>query len=101
MTTGTARRGRKDVTLLAPEPPPPLETVVYVCGRKPLKFGAMTLVEGVEVPGAVEWPRLEAWVNARAVRPVPPHGEYIAFDTYAAMWAEDHPEVMEEPSSEE
>jgi hypothetical protein len=99
--TGTARRGRRDPSLLAPVPTTAPPTSVYVVGRKPLKFGAMTLVPGVEVPGASAWPRIEAWVNARAVRQVLADEDYIGFDTYAAMWAEEHPAELVEPEQTE
>lgn len=99
---GPARRGRKDSTLLAPAPAPEdKHTNIYVCGLKPLKFGHMTLVEGVEVPGAGEWRRLEAWVNARAVRQLGPDEPYTSFETYEAMWAEEHPPVVPEPEETE
>jgi hypothetical protein len=60
-------------------------------------MGMLTLVEGVEVPGAGSWPRLEAWINARAVRRLLEGEDYISFDTYEAMWSEEHPEVVPEP----
>jgi hypothetical protein len=93
--TGPARRGRKDSTLLAPAPTTPVDTGIYVCGRKPLRMGDMVLVEGVEVPGAAEWPRLEAWVNARAVRRLLEGEDYIAFETYQATWVDEHADLHE------
>ncbi|HEY5787501.1 MAG TPA: hypothetical protein VIT65_22275 [Microlunatus sp.] len=77
-------RGRKDSSLLVAtkqgEPP----TGVYIsCGR-PLKVGEYELPPGIEVPGAADWPRVEAWVNARRIRQVRVGEDYTPFETFKA-----------------
>ena len=67
-----ATRGRRSPDLLArPEPPVaapgPSVEIYYVVGKKPLRFRGTVLQPGEEVPGAGEWTRIEAWVNARQV----------------------------------
>lgn len=41
--------------------------IFYVVGRRPLRHQGKVLQPGEEVPGAAEWPRIEAWVSARSV----------------------------------
>ena len=41
--------------------------IYYVVGKKPLNFRGDVLQPGAEIPGAGDWPRIEAWVNARQV----------------------------------
>lgn len=76
-----AARGRRDPDLLR-QTRIEVAGLVYVCGAKPLKFGHYELTEGVEVPGAAEWPRLEAWVNSRRIRAIGPGVEFIPFDEF-------------------
>lgn len=87
MGAGPARSGRRDAALLVQEPPaeevaagPPL----YVSCVRPLRVGAHTLPEGVEVPGAASWLRVEAWVNARRVRKLAAGEPYIPFEVFEA-----------------
>ncbi len=68
-----ARRGRKDPALLKRESTatvvvatPGYETF-YVVSRKPMRHRGSVLAIGDEVPGAGDWPRLEAWLGARLV----------------------------------
>lgn len=83
----TARRGRKDPSLLAPkaEQAGAKPTNVYVCGHKPLKMGELTLTAGVEVPGAATWLRKDAWVSSRVIREVREGEEYIPFEVFAGQ----------------
>lgn len=80
---GTARRGKR--VQLNPEPVRAEHgrIVAYVCGAKPLPFGEITLVEGVEVPGAADWRRLEAWVSQRRVRPVYDGDDFVPYEEFA------------------
>ena len=60
------------------------KAATYVCTAKPLLFGEFTLTEGVEVPGASSWTRVEAWVSARRIRKLE-HGEkFISFQEFTA-----------------
>lgn len=90
---GPARSGRRNVALLepaAPAEPEVAEEVLYVCGARPLPFGEFMLTEGVEVPGAADWPRLDAWVNARRVRKVSANDPYTLFADHVGMSYEDY-----------
>jgi len=79
---GPAKRGKR-VALADPSPREAARQVVaYVCGAKPLDYGEHTLTQGVEVPGAAGWTRLEAWVGARRVRPVYEGEEFITFEEF-------------------
>jgi hypothetical protein len=87
MGTGPARSGRRNTALLVQESPaeevaagPPL----YVTCARPLRVGAYILPEGVEVPGAGAWLRVEAWVNARCVRKLAAGEPYIPFEVFEA-----------------
>ena len=60
------------------------EKAIYVCTSRPLPFGDLTLSEGVEVPGASSWTRLDAWVGARRIRKIDPAERYISFDKFVA-----------------
>lgn len=76
-------------------------TATYVCGARPLDFGELTLVEGVEVPGAADWPRIEAWVSARRVRQLRVDEDYTPYEEFKAAWEADHPaEDTEEAPAE-
>lgn len=77
-------RGRKDPALLLQTRSRTAPAQVYLCGGRPLKVGDYTLTEGVEVPGAAEWRRLEAWVGARAVRPAVSGEQYVTFEDFKA-----------------
>jgi hypothetical protein len=74
---GPAQSGRR----LAAMPTGPVSAAVgtYVCGAKPLKFAEFTLTEGVEVPGADKWSRLESWIEARRVRKLGPDEQCTSF----------------------
>lgn len=85
--SGTAIRGRRVPLFGKGRNPDGREIVGYVCGSKPLPFGEHVLTEGVEVPGATNWTRLEAWVGARRVRPVYEGDAFFPFDVFAA-WDE-------------
>lgn len=77
-------RGRKNPALLSPVRTSTAAAVAYiVCGR-PLKMGTYELPAGVEVPGAAEWPRVEAWIGARRIRPAASGEEYISYEDYTA-----------------
>jgi len=56
----------------------------------------------VEIPGAGDWPRIQAWLSCRRVRMIGENEEYVRFDDFAATWDSDHPEtvpVLPEPAS--
>jgi hypothetical protein len=77
-------RGAKNPALLVETRSRTAPALVYLCGARPLKFGDYTLSEGVEVPGAADWPRLEAWVGARSIRPAYAGEEYTSFEEFKA-----------------
>jgi len=85
---GTARRGQR-VALPAEPPAQAGKVTAYVCGPRGLKFGHHTLTEGVEVPGAADWLRVEAWVSSRAIRPVLEGEEFITYEAFTGMTYED------------
>ena len=58
---------------------------MYVCGHKPLLFGEFTLTDGVEVPGAAGWSRVEAWVAARRIRRLAPGEKCTSFASFTAV----------------
>lgn len=66
---------------------------VYVVGTKPLPFGHHILLPGVEVPGAANWSRLEAWVSARRVRLAGDFEEYTSYDDFVASQPQPEPAV--------
>jgi hypothetical protein len=51
---------------------------------KPLLVGEHLLPIGTEVPGAADWPRVEAWVNARHIRAVAPGEDYVSYEDFIA-----------------
>lgn len=79
-----ATRGRRNPALLEQVRKDIDVVVTYVCGPKPLKLGEYTLTEGVEVPGAQSWPRVEAWEGARAIRKLSPGEPFTPFDEFKA-----------------
>lgn len=79
-----AARGRKDPSLLAPVRQRTAPNVVYVVANRPLKVGEYTVPAGVEIPGAASWPRVEAWVGARAIRQLGSGEKYITFADFTA-----------------
>ena len=86
---GTAAKGRR---VALPELAPssgPGRAVAYVCGGRPLRFGEHLLTAGVEVPGAADWLRLEAWVGARRVYPVYEGEEYVSYEQFTGMTYQD------------
>jgi hypothetical protein len=97
---------RVDLAVLAPRPAGGGDDQVYVCCAKPLRFEGVELVEGVEVPGAAKWPRLEAWIGARRVRALRPNEEYTTYADFsaalqAAAAAAEEGEAPAETESEE
>lgn len=96
---GPARSGRRNAALLEkpapPEPVVPAAKVLYVCGARPLRFGEHVLTEGVEIPGAQEWVRVESWVSARRVRKVSQDDPHIPFAVFEE-WVNTDPEEGQE-----
>lgn len=83
-SVGPARRGRR---VQLQEPPVVVEAtgdVLYVTTARPLKVGVLTLPEGVEVPGAGSWPRVESWVSARRLRKITSDQDHIPFEVFEA-----------------
>ena len=97
--TGPARRGQR-VALVEDRPTEAQAVALYVCGARPLDFGEMVLTEGVEVPGAADWPRVQAWVDARRIRMLRVGEEYTTFEDFRAAWEQEHLPV-EEPGAPE
>jgi hypothetical protein len=85
---GTARRGQR-VALPAEPPAAAGKVTAYVCGVKPLRFGNHVLTEGVEVPGAASWLRVEAWVSGRRIRPVLEGEPFVSYEEFTGMTHED------------
>jgi len=71
---------------------------VYLVGARPLRVQGVELPPGCEVPGAASWPRVEAWVIARRIRPATAGEEYTTFEEHLATLAP--PEPPEEPEEE-
>jgi hypothetical protein len=90
--SGPARKGQRVALATRSEA---AMTATYVCGARPLDFGELVLTEGVEVPGAGDWPRIEAWVSARRVRPLRVDEQYTRFEDFKADWDLEHPAVEE------
>jgi hypothetical protein len=91
---GPALRGKRvDASVMAPQPPKAVGNT-YVCGHKPLKLGHRVLHAGVEVPGAAEWTRIDAWVMARSVRVLVPDEEFTSFADFSEAWDIEHPETV-------
>lgn len=82
---GPVTRGKRVELLQAP---PPAETEdadhIYVCTARPLRVGPYILREGVEVPGAGKWLRLESWVNTRRVRRIKSSDPHTSWDDFVA-----------------
>lgn len=96
--TGPARKGVRTTIVERTEAQ---ITATYVCGARPLDFGELVLTEGVEVPGASDWPRVQAWVDARRIRPLRVGEEYTTFEDFKAAWVQEHlPEVEPEETEE-
>jgi hypothetical protein len=93
---GPATVGRRVPLALEPSMPAARRVAGYVCGAKPLPFGDVILIEGVEVPGAADWRRLEAWVNARRVRPFYDGDDYVPYADFVASLRDDDDEELEE-----
>lgn len=81
------RRGRR--IQLAPAPVQPEKATTYVANVRELLFGEHKLTDGVEVPGAADWPRIEAWVNARRVRPIKDGEPFVSYEEFTGMSYED------------
>lgn len=95
---GTATRGKR-VDLVPATKAEAQVTAIYVCGARPLDFGDLTLTEGVEVPGAADWHRLEAWVSARRVRQLRVDEEYTPFEDFKAAADAKAAELAEEEAA--
>ena len=87
------RRGRR--IALVPPPEQPEKAVTYVTNVRELPFGHHMLTDGVEVPGAAEWPRIEAWVSARRVRPVKEGEPFTSYEDFTGMSYEDEQAALE------
>ena len=87
------RRGRR-VQLAPVQPAEPVATT-YVVNVRDLPFGHHMLTDGVEVPGAADWPRIEAWVSARRVRPVKDGEQYTSYEAFTGMTYEDEQAAAE------
>ena len=81
------RRGRR-VPLLADTRSESTAVATYVCTMKPLPFGEFTLTEGVEVPGAASWTRIDAWVSARRIRKLEHDEAFTPFMEFAGATCE-------------
>lgn len=88
-----ATRGRKDPSLLAPVRQRTAPNVVYVVANRALKIGDYSVPAGVEVPGAASWPRVEAWVSARAIRQTFSGEKYTTFADFTAAVDAERAEV--------
>lgn len=79
-------RGRRNPALLEPVRTRAEQgfTPIYVANGRDLKFGEYELPAGVEVPGAIDWPRVEAWVNARRIRQLRVDEPYTTFEDFKA-----------------
>lgn len=71
------RRGRR--IALPPAAPPPPASAVYVVSGRDLRYQGRLVPAGVEIPGAADWFRLSAWIDARRIRPVAPGEQYISY----------------------
>lgn len=80
--TAPVRRGRR-TTLVPRTPVVGASVATYVCTARPLPFGYFTLTDGVEVPGAADWTRIDSWVGARRVRKVEQGEEFTSFMEFA------------------
>ena len=83
-----ARRGTKNPELLLPrgrQEDARGPVLAYVSDIRPLKYGDHLLPQGVEVPGAAEWPRIESWVDARRVRPVYEGEDFTTYEDFLKM----------------
>lgn len=89
--TNVGPAGRGSRVLLEPVPEIPAEDTsrVYVCTARPLRVGAYLLREGVEVPGAANWLRLDSWVNSRRVRKIKVDESYLTWDDFVAEQAQE------------
>lgn len=93
MGAGPARSGRRSPQLLVEKPSAvdgPAGDLYVSCARG-LKLGEYNLPEGVEVPGAEKWSRVEAWVNARRIRKIREDDAHIPFKVFEA-WVNDESE---------
>lgn len=84
-SNGPARRGRRVQLQGAPVATSEASGAhLYVCTVRPLRYGNDVLTEGVEVPGAAEWIRVEAWVNSRRIRKISVDDAYIPYADFKA-----------------
>lgn len=91
-------RGTKNPALLEQTSPGKVECPghVYVVNRRPLTYNGLLLPVGTEVPDAASWPRVDAWVNARAIRLTGHDEEYTPYADFVAAIAAAN--ESEEPS---
>jgi hypothetical protein len=83
-SVGPARRGRRVQLQERPVAVVDAEPHLYVCGAKSLRLGRLTLHEGVEVPGAGAWLRIESWVAGRRVKRIKASAEHTSFKDFEA-----------------
>jgi hypothetical protein len=88
-------RGRKDPSLLNPVRKTTAAAAVYIVNGRSMKMGDYELPAGVEVPGAAEWPRVEAWSGARRIRPAASGEQYITFEEFTAKVDAERAEIAE------
>lgn len=85
---GPAVRGQRIVLPMVATPPAPSAT--YVCGHKPLPIGSRVLYQGVEVPDADTWTRVEAWVSSRRIRKIEPGEVFVSYEDFCKTWDKEH-----------
>src|SRR5690242_9653983 len=87
-------RGKR-IQLTPPAEKHVTEIATYVVNVRDLPFGHHMLTDGVEVPGAAEWPRIEAWVSARRVRPVKAGESFTTYEEFTGMSYADEQAALE------
>lgn len=80
----TTRRGTKDPSLLLQTKRPDQEAGMVLVTGKPLRVGEDLLPIGVVVPGAANWPRLDAWISCRQIKRVSADSEYTTYEDFVA-----------------
>ena len=90
-SNGPARRGRRVQLQDAPVATAEVAGAsLYVCTVRPLRYGDDVLTEGVEVPGAADWVRIEAWINARRIKKISADDVYIPYADFKAKIDQAH-----------
>lgn len=82
------RSGKRTALAKAPRVSDSAVAAVYVCTAKALDFGQFTLTEGVEVPGAAGWTRVDSWVGARRIRKIEHDEAFTPFLQWAGAICE-------------